>query len=138
MAYDLRDFVNKRFVVKIATPAYFSTLAKRVVYNAVPGEDEGRIQAIVVNKKTGNKFFAVRNPNYPSPVYFNFSDADFSKLVGQGVRTVEEKAKDEKQAREADAETIGDKIKKGLLIVVGLGGLAYVAGVFVKAKVNKK
>lgn len=115
------DFVNKEFVLKTDSPAYFSTLGKRFYFTGKKGLDLGRIRAIVVDKKSGKKFFNVVSPNYPGKqLYFKYEAADFVDLVGQGVRTTKEKADQERKAEQDKNATLLDKLKKPALIGVGI------------------
>jgi len=120
------DFINKQLVLKQDSPAYFSTLGKRYYFIAKKSTDLGRIRAIVVDKKSGRKFYNVVSPNYPGKqLYFAYEVADFTNLVGQGVRTTEKKAQDEKEAKEDREMTFLDKLKKPALI--GLAAWAAVS-----------
>lgn len=115
------DFVGKEFVPKVDAPAYFSTMAKRYYFVASKDTDVGKIRAIVTDKKTGKKFFNVTSPNYAGKqLYFKYETANFSDLVGQGVRTTKEKAADDRKFFEDQQATFLDKLKPLLLAGAGI------------------
>lgn len=130
-----KDFIGKTFTLRIDSPAYFSGLAKSYYFIGKKNTDLGKIRAVVVNKKNNEKFFNVISPNYPGKqLYFKYRDANFSDLAGQGVRTTEDKGKEDKAEREKETQTFLDKIKTPLLI----GGLLYAGTQISKSYISAK
>lgn len=122
--YNEKDFVGKTFSLKVPAKAYISYLGQKYYYAVNPGENIGKIRSVVVNKNNGKKYFSVWiDPNRTA--FFDFDKADFANLEKQGVRTSEQKAKEDKADENKQNEGFIDKIKPFFLL--GLLGYAGVS-----------
>lgn len=138
MSYSAADIIGKSLIAKRPIPVYSNTSAgAKPLLVIPPGGTVGVVYSYIV-PKPGNPYMywqfespVTKRMYYAKHVVGSF---DERSLKDQGVKTAEERTK----AEEEKTETTYDKVKK--LVMVGIGVTAAVAlgKEFIKSKLSSK
>ena len=133
MSYKVSDLIDKSLVAKVNVPVTrIAQDGAESVFTVKPGQSVGVVYSWVEpTSGRSNLWFMFKDSNNRSYFAENIAGRfDVSVLQGQGVKTSEQKTKEQERAN----ESLSDKIERNLKTIILIGAATYLGGKYITKK----